>query len=61
MIHSNLLIPTPLFSLPPLSEAENSKIAVSDDVLPPFLMTDLFPSEVETNEVRGGIVSTVAS
>jgi hypothetical protein len=59
MLHSNLLIPTPSFSLPPLSEAENSKIAVFEDVLPPFLMTDLFPSEAETRDVRGGIVSTV--
>src|SRR5688500_10164931 len=59
MLHSSLLIPTPLFSLPPLSAAENSKIAVSEDMLPPFLITDLFPSDVDTNEVTGGMVSTV--
>src|SRR5688500_64459 len=50
MLHSNLLIPTPLFPLPPLSEAENQKIAVSDDLLPPFLTTDLSPSKVKLND-----------
>jgi hypothetical protein len=45
--------------MPPLSMAENPNIAVLEDVLPPFLMVDPFPSEVETIEVRGGTVSTV--
>jgi hypothetical protein len=59
MLHSIFSIPTPLFSPPPLSAAENSKIAISEDTLPPFFIIDLFPSDVETNDVIGGMVSTV--
>ncbi len=33
--------------------------SATEDMLPPFLMTDLFPSDVDTNEIIGGIVSTV--
>jgi hypothetical protein len=59
MLHSNLSIPTPLFSLPPLSVAENSKTTAFEEVLPPFLMDEPFASDMEINEVRGGMVSTV--
>ena len=59
ILQSKLLIPTPSFSTPPSSVAENENVAEFEDVLPLLDITDLLPLETETIEVVGGTVSTV--
>ena len=53
ILHSICLIPTPLSSLPPVSLAENSNIAVLEDVLLPGAIKLLFPSVAENIDVDG--------
>ena len=58
ILQSKLLMPTPSFSTPPLSMAENENVAEFEDVLPLLDIAELLPLETETIEVVGGTVST---
>jgi hypothetical protein len=52
-------MPTPLFSIPPLSIAENENVAEFEDVLPLSYIAELLPLETEIIGVVGGTESTV--
>jgi hypothetical protein len=52
-------MPTPLFSIPPLSIAENENVAEFEDVLPLLDIEELLPLETEIIGVVGGTESTV--
>jgi hypothetical protein len=52
-------MPTPLFSIPPLSIAENENVAEFEDVLPLSDIAELLPLETEIIGVVGGTESTV--